>query len=284
MNDVSPQAPQSPPAPQGSSWIAKPELPDDDLPSYTRFADILRSWFWSLYDHLGHWVLYNLFWFFGLWLLLGVGKSCPSVWWPLFLLLACAYSLGWAYLTFQIVVTRSGSLKDIGPGFKRYAFKGIVLCLLSFFLVGLVALNLSFYLRWQGNLRVLGWILTGVTVWLLLFWLGASLYQWPLLFFQNPPLKKILYRSFLLFLDNSWMMLLSMALGGLFAFLFTVAMVPWALLGPVFFFSFQCVALEKHLLRYKITYGDQPVADVLGRIRKERSRSWREFFKPWEAK
>jgi hypothetical protein len=53
-------------------------------------------------------------------------------------------------------------------------------------------------------------------------------------------------------------------------------------LGFSFFFSLQCVALEKHYLKYRITYEDRPLPEVLEALERERQRGWREFWRPWE--
>ena len=258
--------------------------PGPDPAPWTRFPDILRTWFWRFYDHLGRLILYNLLWFFGLWALIGVAARTPVLYWPLFYLVACAYSLAWAYLVFRIILTGAGPLREAAAGWKRFALRALLLTLITGVLIVLGMLNLGFYLKWQGGWRFVGWVLTGVTVWLLLFWAGAALYQWPILFFQDIPFWKVLTRSFLLFMDNSGVVILSLFMGALLTVAFTLTMLPWMLLGPAFFFSFQCVALEKHLLRYRITYQDAPLGEVLERLEKERHRTWREFFRPWEAK
>lgn len=231
--------------------------------------------------------LYNLLWFFGLWYFYALfAAKLPLVGQLPSLLAASLYSLLWAPLVARTMFDGSGSWKEWGRGWGRTAVRALLLVAISLGVYLLGVLNLRWYLGWEGGMRTLGWVLTGVTVWFLLFWTGAAFYQWPLLFFQDAPLSKILYRSILLFLSNSWATLFFLLWCGLWAFAFTfwLKLIPWALMGPVFFFSFQCVALEKHLLRYRITYRDEPIPDVLERLRKERNRTWREFFKPWETR
>jgi hypothetical protein len=105
-----------------------------------------------------------------------------------------------------------------------------------------------------------------------------------LLFFQNPPLVKILYKSLLLVFDNYLVLLLVWVYGVGFVFLFTLLPVLWIFFGFVFFFSFQFILLEKHMLKYKIVYQQKDLSLVLAILEKEKKRSWRELLKPWEYK
>lgn len=275
-----------------------PEPEGDDPAPFTRLPDILRSWFWRYYDHLGRLLLYNIVWSV-VWLpivlfpILGAWFGSPEV--PLAArwavvgvsyLAAGAVSFPWAYLVFRLFVAGSASLREVPHAFRRYFLKAMGLVLLSAAVWGAGLLSVGFYLGWRGGMDPLAMGLTGIVVWVLLFWTGACLYQWPILFFQDPPFWRIVYRSLLLFMANSWtvLFLLAAGVGTAFMFTFVLKMFPWLLLGPVFFFSLQCMALEKHLLRYRITFGDAPLGEVLTRLHKERDRSWREFFKPWEAR
>jgi hypothetical protein len=255
-----------------------------DPATFTGLSEILRSWLWRTYDHLGRLLLCNLVWFFGVWGILGMVTKTPPAFWILLYLTACAYSVPWAYLTFAWTAGDGASWRDIGRVFRRYVLRALMLCLVFAVLMGIGVLNISFYLKWEGGMRYLAWTLTGIVAWLMVFTAGAAFYQWPILFFQDPPFLKVFYRSFLLFLGNSWTVLFLLLIAGVAATGFTLTMVPWALIGVVLLFSIQCVTLEKHLLRYKITYRDAPLEEVLERLGKERRRTWREFFKPWEAK
>jgi hypothetical protein len=54
--------------------------------------------------------------------------------------------------------------------------------------------------------------------------------------------------------------------------------------GFVFLFSLYVVAIEKHFLRYKITYQNKPIDDFIKSMDLERQRDWRDIFKPWETR
>jgi len=42
------------------------------------------------------------------------------------------------------------------------------------------------------------------------------------------------------------------------------------------------VALEKHFLKYRITYEDKPLEELVDILDRERQRGWRDFLRPWE--
>jgi len=197
-------------------------------------------------------------------------------------LLESIVSIGWAYLIFKIFIEREGSFIDIWRGLKKFFLKAVGLSAVSGFVLGLALYNIRFYFLIQSSHRIIDLLLVGFIFWFLLFWISAMLYQWPILFFQNPAFLKIYYRSFLLVLGNS---LVSLGILAFFAGCFVLLWIaPFLLcfIGMVFFFSFQCVALEKQYLRYKITYGDKQLEPFLELLDYERRRSWREFLRPWE--
>ena len=270
------------------------EIPNSDLLSYTQFPQVLRSWFWRYYDHLGHLVLYNLGWFltlfaaawlsahFKLWI--SFSPDGPQVKpWGLYLIfmIESGLSIAWAYLIFRIFNLAEGSFLEAWKGAFHYLPKALGLSALSGSVLVLGFYNIRFYYL-SGFSHVQNMAMAGVIVWLIFFWISAALYHWPILFFQDPPFLKILYRSFLLAMANGLGSL------GIFLFLvlcfclFSISIVLWFFLGFVFFFSFQCVLLEKHLLRYKITFGDKPLESFLDSLKAERQRGWRDFLKPWE--
>jgi uncharacterized membrane protein YesL len=146
----------------------------------------------------------------------------------------------------------------------------------------LAIFNIRFYIERQGTWGAAGWILSGLVLWILFLWLSSILYQWPLLFFQNTSFLKIYYKSILLALDNYPALLVVWIYGAGCVFLFILVPALWFFFGFVFFFSFQCMLLEKHLLKYKITYQQRALDDLLFFLEKENKRSWREFLKPWE--
>ncbi len=267
--------------------LSKPPL--FDIHDYSNLSDIFRSWFWRYYDHLFHLLVLNFGWF----------SSCAGIGWLFwrldlignyhsvhflavcfFYLLENIVSVGWAIIIFKIFNESFFSISEIWSEFKLYIFKAIGISAVSGAVLGLAFYNLCFYINHSG--RFFGYFMMGLMFWIVIAWLSAAFYQWPILFFQNPSFFKIFYRSFLLVMANGPISL------GIFVFyvlsflFFIVVPFLWLFFGMVFFFSFQCVALEKGYLKYKITYGDKELDPFLESLERERQRGWRDILRPWE--
>lgn len=261
---------------------------------FSRWSEIFRSWFWRFYDHLFRLILYNFVWIFSCfgigWAVIRlerfeISKTITLIealkFYVLFLV-ENAVSVGWAYAIFRIFIEGHGSWVDVWVGTRKYFWKAIGLSAVSGFLFFCGGGAIPFYFSLASINRFFAIFLVVFVAWILVLGLAAGVYQWPLLFFQNPPFLKILYKSLLLVLGNGFV---SMGIICFFIVCFAFfSFVPFLLffIGAVFFFSFQCVALEKGLLKYKIIYGDQPLLSVLERLEAEQQRGWRDFLKPWE--
>lgn len=267
--------------------------PSADVLSYSRWQEILRSWFWRFYDHLLRLILFNFGWaiccFGAGWLLVHfdlveISKQLDLNRFIRLYLLYLAESIvsvGWAFCVFKIFVESDGRFSDIWIGIRKYFWKAIGVSAISGFFIFLTVYNLYFYFSLAHISRFLILLLTAFTIWILFILLASCLYQWPVLFFQNPPFFKIFYKSFLLAAGNGLL-----SIGVLFFFavcLVFFLFVPFLLffISLVFFFSFQCVVLEKSLLKYKITYGNKSLAVFLEYLETERRRGWRDIFRPW---
>ena len=274
-----------------SSSLEKPT--EIDVSSYSRWQDIFRTWFWRYYDHLFQLVFCNLGWFLSCfcveWLsgFLGMfSKNQPSGWFGIYLfyLAECAVSVGWALAVFKIIMEDEANWSVLLSGVRRYFRKAVALSALSGFVLGLALFNLRFYLSLPLAAHL--WILplVGLVATIFICGLMVTLYQWPILFFQDPSLGKIYYRSFVITLGagpNSFLLLI---LSSLFMVLFFVEPFLWFFVGFTLLFSLYVVALEKHFLRYKITYQAKSIGEYLEFMDKERQRGWRNIFRPWEMR
>lgn len=211
-----------------------------------------------------------------------MSKSAEFFYFFLMFLMETIISLGWAYLVFKFFIEGKGDLKDVWLGIKKYTFKAIGLSVASGLVIAVSFFNIRFYFFLNNPHRFTDFLLIGFVFWVLFFWILGAVYHWPILFFQNPPFLNIFYKSFLLSLGN-WPVSISMLIINFaFILLFSIVWPLWFFVGGVFLFSLQCVVLEKHLLMYKITYGDKPLKPFLEILDCEQQRGWREFFKPWE--
>jgi len=264
----------------------------DVPPALFSWAQILHSWFWRLYDHLGILVLCNSLWFAGLMSLLwsfkktGCLGTLQSPGLPGLLclyLLSAFYSVGWSYGVFRIFTGQGFKFRNYWEGVKLFSIRAVFLsgvwagvALLSYW-------NFRLFPTLIKQWEVGGYLMEGLSFWVILFWFSMSFFQWPLLYFQDVSSFKVIKRSFLLVLGNS---LLSFALvAGLIAissFLSFFFVVGWVFVGMTVVCSLPVVALEKILLKYRITLFDQPLLPLLEIMETERKRGWRELLKPWE--
>ncbi len=264
---------------------------DPELLKYTGIKNVFKSWFWRSYDHLGHIILYNFIWagcltcldyfvwnrgWCGSW-----QKLNTPVIFVLFLFNS-GISVGWAYIIFKIINERTANIKDYFIGVKSYLIKALGITGITFLLFLIAYYDFLFYITLLNRQNILVYLTFGLTTWILLFLACCTLYQFPLLFFQDPPFWKIYYRSGILVIGNIWLALF-MVIFFLISFsLFMAVPVAWFFGGLAYFFSFQCVVLEKSLIKYKITFRDRPLREFLQFLETENNRGWRQFFRPWE--
>jgi hypothetical protein len=264
-----------------------------DFSSYSRWQDIFRSWFWRYYDHLFQLILYNFGWFstcLGVgWLASSLGILSRNQQWNWFVIypafvLECAISVPWALVIFKIFIEDNITFSELLADLRLCFWKALASIAISGLVLGLALYNISFYYRLQVSSRIWVFILIGLVATVFLYGLMMTFYQWPILFFQKPPFGKLLYRSFLITLGTGPSSLLLLFFSLLAVFFFVLVPFLWALIGFVFLFSLYVVALEKHFLRYKITYGEKPAGDFIKLMDLERQRGWRDIFKPWETR
>ncbi len=261
-------------------------------PSLISWKQILHSWFWRLYDHLGILVLCNALWFSGLMVLglffnkMGWIGSFQNPQLPgclILYLLSSYYSVGWSYSVFRIFTGQEFKLKNYWEGSRLFFLRAVFLSALWSGVALLSYWNFRIFPSIVKEWGVAGYILEGLSFWVILFLLSSALFQWSLLFSQNISAFRTIKKSFLIVLGNS---LLSLGLlTGLLTvlFFFTIFfVVGWALMGLVLMVSLPIVALEKILLKYNITLLNQSLLPLLEELEVERKRGWRELLKPWE--
>lgn len=263
-------------------------------PALISWPRIFHSWFWRFYDHLGVLIFCNFLWF-GFLALLGwlfhmngwlgtfQGPSFNFKGILLFYFISVLYSVGWAYVVFRIFSGQEFHFTNYWDGVRRFSLRSI---LLSFLWMGLALLTYWDFRLFPTLIQSWGWggyMVEVIFVWSVLFLFSMALYQWPILFFQDVTIPQVLYRSLIVVLGNS---LLSFGLSTVvFAFSFGMTaffVIGWDFWGLVMLCSLPYVALEKIMLKYKITLFNQPLGPILDSLELERKRGWRELLKPWE--
>jgi len=266
---------------------------ETNFSSYSRWQDIFRSWLWRYYDHLFQLIFYNFGWFSSClgvgWLASYLGVLNRNQQWnwleiyPVFVL-ECAISIPWALAVFKIFIEDRITLSGLWIDLRIYFWKALASTALSGLVLGLALYNIRFYYMLQTSFHFWVFILMGFVTTVFLYVLMMILYQWPILFFQNPPFGKLIYRSFLITLGTGSCSFFLLFFSLFAVLLFVLAPFLWVLVGFVFVFSLYAVALEKHFLRYKITYQNKPIFDFIKSLDLERQRGWRDIFKPWETR
>ncbi len=192
------------------------------------------------------------------------------------------YSTGWAYGCFRIFTGQRFQFWNFWEGMRYYSLRAVILSALW---LGMAILCYWNFRIFPGLIRAwgpVGYVFEGFSFWVVLYLYSMAMYQWPLLFFQDLGVFEVVTKSFFLVLGNSFLSL-GLLLGLLIlSLLMSTFLVSWFFLGLVFIISLPSVALEKELLKYKITLFNQPLEPLLELFERERKRGWRELLKPWE--
>jgi uncharacterized membrane protein YesL len=266
----------------------RPDQSPDESQALSSFSALVKSWFVRYYDHLISLAGINVVWFLACgalpyWLLHDNGQW--NLWTEAVLLFWTLSATAVAARGVFLLLNEGGlSWDSFRAGWFESWWKASLLFLIWGGTLFLGVYNLYFYIHWNPWGRFVEWVLCGMIVWFLAFWASCFFFLWPVLFFQKPPFFKIFYKAFLLVLESPFESLAFLLLYLALFFLFCLVPVAWILLGFVFFFSFQCMLLEKRFLRYKITYQDKDYDDFLAFLDRENKRDWKYFLKPWETK
>jgi hypothetical protein len=270
-----------------------PDVSSDDAQKINSLSATVKSWFCRYYDHLISLVLINVIWFlFCLCLTYGLVHFAIifktgrwNVWGTVGI---CFWDIGITILTaravFLLLNAELLSWETFGENLGKIWLKAFGLFLIWAGLLGLAAYNFYFYTHWHPLGEAEKWILSGVLIWFFVFWASCFFYLWPILFFQNPPFFRVFYKAFLLVFANQFVLFLGLLLFLAVFLLFSLVPAGWILFGFVFFFSIQCMLLEKHFLKYRIIYKDRSYETFLGFLIRENQRDWKYFLRPWENK
>lgn len=270
---------------------SSPSSVENNLKISIELPEVFRSWFWTFYDHFGRLLLLNFSWSICTFSIAWVWSSFfkPPTFGItlfamifLFLVTESLVSVGWAYGVFKLFMDRRGGWGDIWDGYRRFGLKGSLIAVFFWSVVLLGLFNLQFLWSHPLPSTILNDVLLVSTGWILLFWSLLGFFLWPVLFFQQPSIPKVFYRAMILAWDSAGRNVIYLIVIGVNAAVFTLLWPLWFFVGPVSIFSLQSVALEKALLKYKITFEDKDIGEFLSSLERERERNWREFLRPWD--
>lgn len=211
--------------------------------------NLSRAWrrtFWQVYDNLGLLLLANTLWFLFSITIIGL----PTV-------TAALFNL--AYL---ITLDISVKLKDFFIFMPKKIFIStfviLILCLIYIFLL----FNIRFYLHRFG---IIGVIFGGISFWLLIFSLIASVYIFPLICRYNNYWKIFKY-SFILTIDNLKITLI--------LFITTILLLVMEIVIPVISIAILAIFTQNVFLEIESRYNSEIII-------KEPRRNFREIWNIW---
>lgn len=265
----------------------------------------LKMAFWVTYDHIGKLILCSLVWSIpvSLFVFLALGAFAtgdPSVTVAVGVpclvvglgVLMPVLSAGMCHMAKVLIDKRDGSVLDMFRGIRRFGLRAAGLGLSYVFIMACLATSVWFYAAWlDGGLRWLGYALSALALWVLLFAALTTLMAFPALVQKGEGLAATAKLSALLVLDNPLLMVgvllqvvgiaaVSLAVPPIFFFLGGAML--WVLLSSVY---------ELMARKYAVLAQDTPRA-VAGQgppmpLRDEEdeylNRGFRDFLFPWKG-
>jgi len=181
---------------------------------------------------------------------------------------------GISYATSLMVKNHSNAKKisNFWKGIKRFWAKSLLLFITNSIIFIILYKAFIFYATKSMNLNpFVQLILAGVILWISLYYLMMSLNFFPILVNQNEKFFKIIYKSFLLVLDNLGIFFLL----GIF-FISTMILFVFSILGFILLFS-GFYFLSLNILTLSLLSKYNPSIKI-----EEETRKFKHLLKPWE--
>lgn len=181
----------------------------------THLKIIFKSFFTAIQDNLELLIMANVGWF---------GLSAPFILLQFYFvyynktsilgmilsfmtfLLIPASTAGLFYLVRVILIEPDAGFRDFIFGFKKYFIKSFFLCLVDILILGVLTVNLVFYLKLfpalSGSFKYLILLVLGLIIWFLFFALLSQIYLFPVMVTKEVSITGILKDAFLLGLNN----------------------------------------------------------------------------------
>ncbi|MCS6883393.1 MAG: hypothetical protein RMK84_10160 [Oscillochloridaceae bacterium] len=139
---------------------------------------------------------------------------------------------GLFYVACRVTDGRATKVADFFAGMRRYLQPALLITLIAAGGALLILFNLGFYLRMNS---LLGGFLLGLWLYLSLFWLGLTLYAFPLLMLQEVPSLRLIGRNALLLaLGRPIYTFVTLLLMGALLLISLILVAPLALITPAF--------------------------------------------------
>lgn len=275
---------------------------------------ILYSYFWDVYDNIGFvfiltflWFVLSIPWFVISFPLLSYGLYSVKI--NLFIsVFFFLMSLLLVYINpvtvalndvlYLVKKKQEVKIKDFFVSLKRNFLKGMLLFLINVLVSVIFISNIYFYMNLKGKAMYFGIIMSGIYIWVLFFYVAVNLILFPFFVkFKNTGLKQIYFKSFLIMLDNVWIIVVSAfyLFSVIFGCLFFCSMIINVLTGNIsimktvlqsmsillffifvlsgFWSMFSISLFDEIIKKYFPEKEDEPG---------ETKRGLRELIKPWE--
>lgn len=139
---------------------------------------------------------------------------------------------GLFYVVYRVTDGRATKIADFFAGMRRYLRPALLITLIAAGGALLVLFNLGFYLRMNS---LLGGFLLGLWLYLALFWLGLTLYAFPLMMLQEVPSLRLIGRNALvLALGRPVYTFVTLLLMGALLAISLILVAPLVLITPAF--------------------------------------------------
>lgn len=267
---------------------------------------VLLGLFWDTYDHLGSVIVSNLLWFIfnlpSFVVIVTIFSNLPNLKQFIFLLpipilILPTTTAGLYHLSFQWILGKDVSFKEMFSGIKIYFKRSIILFLIQTFIITLAFINVAFYLRLTKTLGFVSLIFTGLSFWIAIFLFLQSIYIFPIMVQRNFTVRKTFFSALYLLLDNLFFTII-IGLVILLIFIF-------CLFSKVGFLLFMMVLIalvaNGALFELKEKYNKKEKDDQLPEQEKPTSwhqilekketpakkwrhanRGWKDIFRPWD--
>lgn len=215
---------------------------------------ILKKSFHDFYEHLFFLGAISLLWFFTVGLLsyVGVAGFFLKQFLPVFLnlLLVGPLTLAAFLVTYRLIIYQEVKLRDYFRAIREKFWRGMLAYWISLVIFLILVVDFLFFLNF-GN-KIL-FYLSGIWIYLLIFFSVSQFYFWSLLVQLDDPLGKLFKKSLLMALDN---LLFSLGIFLSFILLLVLGIVSAGIVLAVGFIGFLGVlannATHKLLVKYEL--------------------------------
>lgn len=226
---------------------------------------IYKKWFWNVYDYLGTLMLLNVLWLI---------CALPVVTLP-------ASTAGLFRVTGRIAAYEEVSIRDFFIGMRQSFGRMWLVCGVYGVVLGLLSVNILFYINLIASWPWTGAILGGALIWLSAFVAVTGFYSFPLATQTDEPIRRVFRDAVYLVLDNPRASVGLLLVSGSVLFV-SLATGLGIVLGGISAIGVLSSTGFREIYRRYDAKGTATETDA-GRDMEE-PRNWRDLLRPWEQR